>query len=54
VPVQTARDYAAAHDVVALVELAGTGHFEVIDPGSTAWPSVRAAVHLALGRRSAS
>jgi acetyl esterase/lipase len=54
VPVQTARDYAAAHDVVALVELAGTGHFEVIDPGSTAWPAVRAAVLLALGRRSAS
>jgi acetyl esterase/lipase len=50
VPIQTARDYATAHDGVALVELVGTGHFDVIDPGSTAWPAVRAAVHDALGR----
>jgi len=50
VPIQTARDYATAHDGVALVELPGTGHFEVIDPGSTAWPAVRAAVREVLGR----
>jgi acetyl esterase/lipase len=50
VPIQTARDYATAHDGVVLVELPGTGHFEVIDPSSTAWPAVRAAVRDALGR----
>lgn len=54
VPVQTARDYAAAHvrvgkGGVTLVELPGTGHFEVIDPDSAAWPAVRDAVHRALG-----
>ncbi|NTW40702.1 MAG: alpha/beta hydrolase [Cellulomonadaceae bacterium] len=49
VPVGTARDYAAAHRGVELVELPGTGHFEVIDPASAAWPSVRDAVHRALG-----
>jgi len=51
VPVATVRDYAAAHPgVVELVELPATGHFPVIDPTSTAWPAVRAAVHRAAGR----
>jgi pimeloyl-ACP methyl ester carboxylesterase len=54
VPVGTARDYAAKHPGVELVELAGTGHFEVIDPASTAWPAVDAAVRRALGRTTAS
>ncbi|GAA3799653.1 alpha/beta hydrolase family protein [Cellulomonas soli] len=49
VPVGTARDYAAARPGVDLVELAGTGHFEVIDPTSTAWPAVLGAVCAALG-----
>lgn len=53
VPVQTARDYSAAHDGVTLRELAGTGHFEVIDPDSDAWPAVRAAVREALERPAA-
>lgn len=48
VPVGTARDYAAAHPGVELVELPGTGHVEVIDPTSAAWPAVLDAVRTAL------
>lgn len=54
VPVQTARDYAAARSGVRLVELPGTGHFEVVDPASAAWPAVRDAVWAALGRSAPS
>jgi acetyl esterase/lipase len=48
VPVEVSRRFAAraqdAGDGVRLVELAGTGHFEVIDPLTAAWPAVTAAV----------
>jgi hypothetical protein len=44
VPCQMSRDYAAhaaaAGDDVVLDELAGRGHFELIDPLSPAWPAV--------------
>jgi acetyl esterase/lipase len=40
VPVQQARRLAAEHPRVELVEL-DCGHFEVIDPGSAVWPTVR-------------
>ena len=47
VPCQMSRDYtaraAAAGDDVVLDELAGYGHFELIDPLSAAWPHVLAA-----------
>ena len=48
VPVELSREYArratVAGDDVRLVELPGAAHFEVIDPRSSAWPSVTAAV----------
>jgi acetyl esterase/lipase len=48
VPVACSRTYARkatdAGDDVELVELDGVGHFELIDPLSTAWPTVLAAV----------
>lgn len=50
VPVQSARDHAASRARVRLVELPGTGHFDVIDPASAAWPAVVDAVWSALGR----
>lgn len=53
VPVQTARDHAAGRAGVRLVELPGTGHFDVIDPASAAWPAVVDAVWSALGRSRA-
>lgn len=44
VPVSMSRDYAgratAAGDEVVLEELPGCGHFELIDPVSSAWPVV--------------
>lgn len=44
VPVQQSRDYAAlaagAGDEIELVELAGCGHDEHLDPGSDAWRAV--------------
>jgi acetyl esterase/lipase len=47
VPVSMSRDYLgrahAAGDDVALDELPGAGHFEVIDPLSSWWPRVQAA-----------
>jgi len=47
VPVSMSRDYAAravaAGDEVVLDELPGCGHFELIDPVSSAWPAVLAA-----------
>jgi acetyl esterase/lipase len=50
VPVQFSRDYvcekrkrAPAEDA-SLVEVAGAGHFDLIDPGSAAWKQVQAAV----------
>jgi acetyl esterase/lipase len=48
VPIGLSRRYAtearAAGDRAKLVELPGTGHFEVIDPLSPAWPAVTAAL----------
>jgi acetyl esterase/lipase len=48
VPCHMSRDYAAhaaaAGDDVVLEELAGCGHFELIDPLSPAWSAVLAAV----------
>ena len=48
VPVSSSRAYEqrarAAGDPVELVELPGTGHFEVIDPLTTAWAAVTRAV----------
>lgn len=53
VPVELGREYeAAARRVGGDVELAvveGAGHFELIAPGSSAWPAVRAAL-LSLAR----
>jgi acetyl esterase/lipase len=47
VPHEMSRDYTAravqAGDLVVLDELPGCGHFELIDPLSTAWPTVLAA-----------
>jgi acetyl esterase/lipase len=48
VPVELSRRYAAtahaAGERAQLVELPGTGHFEVIDPLSAAWPAVTEAI----------
>ena len=45
VPVSLSRSYAGAHALAAtppqLVEVAGADHFDVIDPESFAWPTVR-------------
>lgn len=53
VPVELSRRYAdrarRAGDRVELVELPGTGHFELIDPLSDAWPAVTAALTTVLG-----
>ena len=43
VPLTLARSYAAAHPAARLVTVEG-GHFAVIDPRSTAWPEVLAAL----------
>ncbi len=48
VPRTQADDYATtagkAGDRVGVKEIAGAGHFELVDPSSSAWPAVRAAV----------
>jgi acetyl esterase/lipase len=53
VPWQQSRDFreraAAAGDQVRLVQLSGLGHFELIDPLSTAWPAVRGEFAAATG-----
>jgi acetyl esterase/lipase len=48
VPLDLSRRYMARHPLAQLMELAGTGHYALIDPDSRAWPSVLAAL-----RRSA-
>lgn len=52
VPVEMSRDYwqkaTEAGDAAELVTLAGAGHFELIDPRTWAYPSVRDAVGRAL------
>lgn len=53
VPYGLSEDYqraaAAAGDDARLVTLAGAGHFELIDPRSREWPTVRDAIRGALG-----
>ena len=48
VPIEMSRAYASAAkrsgDDAKLVEIAGAGHFELIDPRSNAWPVVESAV----------
>jgi acetyl esterase/lipase len=55
VPSSMSRRFAAhaqaAGDDVVLTELAGRGHFDVIDPLSAAWPAVLGAFRWATGRR---
>ena len=52
VPIALSRSYEkharAAGDSPALVELPGTGHFELIDPLSAAWPTVMDSLELLL------
>jgi acetyl esterase/lipase len=48
VPVEVARSY-CARTGVSLVEVPDTGHFELIDPASAAWPVVLAALRDVLG-----
>lgn len=40
VPAAMSRSYAAAHPAVRLTTVPGAGHFELITPGTTAWPTV--------------
>ncbi len=40
VPVSLSRGFVAAHPFVGLQELAGVDHMELIDPASSAWPTV--------------
>lgn len=48
VPFQMSKSYqaraASLGDDATLISMKGTGHFEVIDPQSAAWPTVRAAI----------
>ncbi|HVI08550.1 MAG TPA: alpha/beta hydrolase [Candidatus Binatia bacterium] len=52
VPIAFSRDYVAAKhekENVKLKEVAGVGHFELIDPRSVAWRTIEAAVMEAVG-----
>jgi acetyl esterase/lipase len=40
VPLRLATAYTAAHRTASLVEVPYAGHFDLIDPSSTAWPAV--------------
>jgi acetyl esterase/lipase len=44
VPLRQSEAYAAAHPASELTVLRGTGHLDLIDPASPAWPRVVAAV----------
>jgi pimeloyl-ACP methyl ester carboxylesterase len=54
VPIEMSRRYVdlarAAGDHAELLEVAGCGHFGLIDPASAAWATVLAAVESALSR----
>ena len=54
VPWQQSRDFAVqaqdAADAAEFVPVEGCGHFEVIDPLSSAWPTVLAAFQTAAAR----
>jgi len=55
VPFEQAGTYEAAAtragDTVAVEVVEGAGHFELVNPSSSAWPVVRNAVRVVLGRR---
>lgn len=40
VPIELSRRFVAAHPWASLVELPGVGHFEFLDPTSTAWSAL--------------
>jgi acetyl esterase/lipase len=44
VPIELGRSFVAAHPWAELVALRGVDHFEFLDPTSTAWASLRAAL----------
>lgn len=48
VPIEVSRSY-RDRTGVALIELSGTGHFELIDPAYAAWPVVLAALRDVVG-----
>ena len=54
VPIDQARSYEAAArragDTVVVEVVEGAGHFELVDPRSSAWPVVREAVRALLER----
>ena len=52
VPVSLSRGLAAAYPWIRLRELPGVGHFEVIEPGSVAWPTVVEALTVEGTRRA--
>jgi len=45
VPIAQSEAYVAAHPTARLRALPGVGHFALIDPASSAWPDVLAALH---------
>jgi pimeloyl-ACP methyl ester carboxylesterase len=51
VPLELSRAYSDSTGA-ALDILPGAGHFDLIDPGSTSWPAVLAAIDLVAGRRT--
>ncbi|WP_328327918.1 alpha/beta hydrolase [Kribbella sp. NBC_00382] len=44
VPLEVSESYAAAHPTARLVRVEGVGHYELIDPLSSAWPHVTAEI----------
>ena len=58
VPIEQARAYEAAAkragDTVAVEVVESAGHFELVNPSSSAWPVVRDAVRALLERRPGS
>ncbi|GAA0961355.1 alpha/beta hydrolase [Kribbella koreensis] len=44
VPIAVSESYATAHPTARLVRVEDTGHYELIDPLSTAWPHVTAEI----------
>ena len=53
VPYEISREYAeaasASGDMAELVSLAGSGHFEIVDPGTPEWQVVLRSVRKAIG-----
>jgi len=44
VPIAQSEAYVAAHPATRLRSLPGVGHFDLIDPATSAWPDVLAAL----------